>query len=392
LNGIVEQYDNISDDAVGILTTEDRDVWARSYEKMKQNPNNARVFDEIERGLFVVCLDQHFDYGKSAESAFGCQLLHGDGSKVNGGNRWFDKCLQFIVAPDGYSGMTYEHSPAEGPPIAALMDFAIDFVSKTDSTVDSPGQISDFEVLNFELDDVDRRAIRIAAQKFDISSSDIEMEIVRFKNYGKQFAKSQRVSPDSVVQLALQLAHFKMHKECPATYETGTLRRFHLGRTDTIRLPTMDSLKFCQKAVDDRVSDMEKSELFRKAVQSHKEYTAAACSGNGVDRHLLGLKLIALENGWPVPKFYSSKAYETAIHFKLSTSQVAAKTDAVLMFGPMYPDCYGICYNPQNNQINISVTSFKSFPGTSASEFAKTLEESFLEIRDFLTKGTKSKL
>lgn len=68
---------------------------------------------------------------------------------------------------------------------------------------------------------------------------------------------------------------YRMHQECPATYETGTLRRFHLGRTDTIRLPTIDSLIFCQQAVDAQVSDVQKAELFRKAVQSHKEYTAA---------------------------------------------------------------------------------------------------------------------
>lgn len=50
-----------------------------------------------------------------------------------------------------------------------------------------------------------------------------------------------------------------------------------------------------------------------------------ACSGQGMDRHLLALKILAAENNLPVPKFLEETAYKTAIHFKLSTSQVWKK-------------------------------------------------------------------
>lgn len=36
--------------------------------------------------------------------------------------------MQFCIGENGMSGLTYEHSPAEGPPVAALMDFVMDFV------------------------------------------------------------------------------------------------------------------------------------------------------------------------------------------------------------------------------------------------------------------------
>ena len=55
-------------------------------------------------------------------------MIHGGGSHLNGGNRWFDKTVQFVIGNDGEVGITYEHSPAEGPPIANLSDQAVEFL------------------------------------------------------------------------------------------------------------------------------------------------------------------------------------------------------------------------------------------------------------------------
>jgi hypothetical protein len=42
-----------------------------------------------------------------------------------------------------------------------------------------------------------------------------------FEDYGTQFLKLNKVSPDTYLQLALQLAYYKLHHETPATYESG---------------------------------------------------------------------------------------------------------------------------------------------------------------------------
>lgn len=52
-------------------------------------------------------------------------LIHGSGSKINSGNRWMDKTIQLVVNPNGNVGFTYEHSPAEGQPIAMMMDYVV---------------------------------------------------------------------------------------------------------------------------------------------------------------------------------------------------------------------------------------------------------------------------
>ena len=50
-----------------------------------------------------------------------------------------------------------------------------------------------------------------------------------------------------------------------------------------------------------------------------------AISGQGIDRHLLGLKLIATENGIETPGIFKDVAFSRSLHFKLSTSQVMYK-------------------------------------------------------------------
>jgi len=45
---------------------------------------------------------------------------------------------------------------------------------------------------------------------FDRSVEDFDLYIVRFTDYGKEFPKTQNMSPDAFIQLALQLTYFKL--------------------------------------------------------------------------------------------------------------------------------------------------------------------------------------
>lgn len=86
---------------IGPLSRPPVGSWARSRISLQQiliisaaSPGNAESLDKIESALFVICLDAPFDVPDSKLSAVGRQLLHGGGSNVNTGNRWFDKCIQ----------------------------------------------------------------------------------------------------------------------------------------------------------------------------------------------------------------------------------------------------------------------------------------------------------
>lgn len=115
---------------IGMLTSEHRDTLAVAYERLGKDVQNRQSLQEISSALFLVCLDDPVPVIDSNDdfNVASHQLIHGGGSKQNSGNRWFDKTLQFIVNRNGINGITYEHSPAEGQPIAVLTDFILKHV------------------------------------------------------------------------------------------------------------------------------------------------------------------------------------------------------------------------------------------------------------------------
>ena len=66
---------------------------------------------------------------------------------------------------------------------------------------------------------------------------------------------------------------FRLHGRVTATYETGSLRRFLYGRTDTIRSCSAASHDYCQAMVNGKTSFAERALLLRKAIEAHSKYT-----------------------------------------------------------------------------------------------------------------------
>lgn len=65
-------------------------------------------------------------------------------------------------------------------------------------------------------------------------------------------------------------------------------------------------------------------DLFRKAVNRHLQYAAWAADGQGVDRHLFGLKRL-LKEGEELPRIYEDIAYSRTNHWELSTSNLSSR-------------------------------------------------------------------
>ena len=143
-------------------------------------------------------------------------------------------------------------------------------------------------------------------------------------------------------------------------------------------------------------------------------YAIQAISGQAIDRHLLGLKLIASENGIETPTLYTDVAYSRSQHFRLSTSQVCvcvcvrvcvcvcvcvctyypycpptlqvpvANHRMFLCFGAVVDDGYGVCYNPREHEILFTVSSWHHCSDTDSLTMSSQLVESLKEMRELL--------
>jgi carnitine O-acetyltransferase len=103
-----------------------------------------------------------------------------------------------------------------------------------------------------------------------------------------------------------------------------------------------------------------------------------------MDRHILGLKLIASEHAIPLPPLLKGDALRRLLHFQVSTSQVPTYCETKMGFGPSESDCYGCCYNPRENKIFFTVSAYNSCNETSARKFADELSRALLDLRQLL--------
>ncbi|XP_048586991.1 carnitine O-acetyltransferase isoform X2 [Nematostella vectensis] len=383
---------------VGVFTSENRDVWAKERYAMAKDRNNRANFEMIESSICILCLDKPCPPSTQvpsitecpSDSVTGRQTLHGDGIEYNSLNRWFDKPNQFTVSEDGHCGVCYEHTCAEAPTVGRMWEEIMK--ERKDYKSIEVKDRSDLPVpkkMKWNLKPSILQNMETAKDRLDSFVKDTDVRLFSYQGYGKNFIKSLKLSPDAWFQISLQLAFYRLHGHVAPAYETGSTRQFKLGRTDTIRSASIATHEFVRAMTSKHASRAERYELMRKAINYHSTYTKETLDGKAVDRHLLGLKLTAVESGITLPAIFMDPSYQYFFHFKLSTSQVPLEHESWVVFGPAVPDGYGICYNPQPNKLMYSVSTFNSNPATNPGHFAAAMQRSLDEMQLL---GTISKI
>ncbi|VVC41984.1 Hypothetical protein CINCED_3A025026 [Cinara cedri] len=404
---------------VGILTSQKRDDWAHSRELLMKSASNRNNLALIERCLFFINFDLEIPgpefnsvckvgakgyrlFNNRDETNMMHQMIHGGGSEYCSGNRWFDKTIQLVIGRDGSNGLCYEHSPSEGIAVIELMEKLIkstkDLNEQSTDPIASTEKNEKTEKLTWSVNNELIKHIADASTVLDKLVKDLDFHVFRFTQYGKEFIKSCKISPDVYVQLSMQLAYHKLHGKLVATYESASTRRFRLGRVDCIRAATTEALEWAkamnQSAVTETsilgtkkifytVTDNEKLQLFESAVKKQTDVMIDNILGMGIDVHLLGLRQAARENAMPCTIF-EDDSFRIANHFALSTSQLLTSTDSFMGYGPVVSDGYGVSYNPQNNNLIFCVSSFKSSKFTNNNAFTAALEQSLMAMQKML--------
>jgi carnitine O-acetyltransferase len=360
---------------VGALTSENRDVWAKARKLLVDtSAQNKAALETIESASFIVCLD---DASPVTLEERAHQYWHGDGA-----NRWYDKPLQFIINDNGTSGFMGEHSMMDGTPTHRLNDYINDLIFGNKLDFSDPSirsNLPDPTLLKFEISSEVQSEIARAVKDFNEVISQHELAVQAYQGYGKGLIKKFKCSPDAYVQMIIQLAYFKMYGKNRPTYESAATRRFQLGRTETCRTVSNDSVAWCKSMADSSVDDGRKIDLFRKATAAHIEYITAASDGKGVDRHLFGLKKL-LESGQEVPAIYQDPAFGYSSSWYLSTSQLSSEFFNGYGWSQVIDGGFGIAYMINENSINFNIVS----KGLGSDRMSYYLNEAAGEMRDLL--------
>uniref|UniRef100_F6Z7S5 Choline O-acetyltransferase n=1 Tax=Ornithorhynchus anatinus TaxID=9258 RepID=F6Z7S5_ORNAN len=319
----------------------------------------------IERCICLVCLDT--PAGEELTDAnMAMQLLHGGGYGKNGANRWYDKPMQFVVGRDGVCGTVCEHSPFDGIVLVQCTEHLLKHMKESSKKLVRADSVSELPAprrLRWKCSPEIQGHLASSAEKLQRIVKNLDFVVYKFENYGKEFIKKQKTSPDAYIQVALQLAFYRRHRRLVPTYESASIRRFEEGRVDNIRSATPEAMAFVKVMIDEKSS-------------------VTAITGMAIDNHLLGLREAAREFCKELPEMFTDEMYLTSNRFILSTSQVPTTMDMFCCYGPVVPDGYGACYNPQPEHILFCISSFHDCKETSSGRFAKAVEESLVEMGD----------
>jgi len=375
---------------LGVLTTLNRNHWALLRDELTTNSLNKESLEKVESALFVVCLD---DVTPSSPNEVSKVLLHGDGR-----NRWFDKSLQLIIASNGKSGINMEHSGLDGHTVLRFatdvyLDSIKHYVPRSRSL--RLGRLEP-QLLHWKISASIITAISNAGEQVDKIIEQVETQVLEFTDYGKDLIISHKLSPDGYVQMGFQLAYFRVFGQITNIYESCSTKRYAFGRTETLRGITKECVAFLHSFTSSSISRGEKLKKLRAAVESHSNLMKDCKEGRGVDRHLFGLKNIALqrikqqqqlqatgENTAPVaklPELFEDSSYKTFSESVLSTSNCGGKALILFGFGPVVPRGFGIGYLINSDSIIVNLTSRHR----RTNFFMKALEWSFLYMRAVL--------
>ncbi|XP_055594252.1 carnitine O-palmitoyltransferase 2, mitochondrial [Uranotaenia lowii] len=371
---------------LGLLTTENRNTWAKIRNHMIKI-GNENALKTVDSALFCLCLDEGIINPENPIPMIR-DFLFGDGT-----NRWFDKSVSLIVAKDGTAGINFEHSWGDG--VAVLRYFQEIFKETTQSPFVHPemqpldsGTSTAVRLIEFNLDETIKNGVIAAQNNHNAVIDSLDMNYMKYEGINKNICKKQKISPDSVMQLGFQLAFYKQHGKFVATYESCSTAAFRHGRTETMRPCTMATRSFCE-TIERKTNPATANEL-RAMMDTcstiHGQLTKDAAMGQGFDRHLFGLKHTAETNNIQLAEIFQDPAYAAMNHNILSTSTLSSPALLAGGFGPVVRDGYGIGYNIQDTYLGSVVTSYK--PNRNGREFVECLRRAYEDIANVLNNAT----
>lgn len=320
LQAIVEDAQNTpileaAKSAVGVLTTENRRVWANLREVLTRdgpNSNNSECLRIIDTALFILCLDS---VSPTTGSEMSMNMLCGTNVVEKGvqigtcTNRWYDK-LQIIVCENGSAGINFEHTGVDGHTVLRMAsdvytDTILRFArtingnapslwasSSPDPSKRDPASFGNVNTVPHRLEWTMvpelSTALRFAETRLADLIQQNEFQVLEFAGYGKNFITSMGCSPDAFVQMAFQAAYYGLYGRVESTYEPAMTKMFLHGRTEAIRSVSDASVEFVRKFCED-VPAAVKVDSLRKACERHVAITKECAKGLGQDRHLYAL-------------------------------------------------------------------------------------------------------
>ncbi|CCE64808.1 hypothetical protein TPHA_0I03070 [Tetrapisispora phaffii CBS 4417] len=403
--------------ALGSLTSYSYKNWKYARKRLeKRYPNELNL---IDAALFVLVLDDTGLSGNSSievkdnldgtsvaedgdNSSDDCKrLFYGTSTIDENGNqvgscisRWYDK-LQIVVTTDAKAAIIWDSFTSDGSVVLRFISEAhaesvlrlARNVNEDKSkfslwpTVHDPCYNPRSNKPNSLKDDLPRVVKKIDWSFSHILNTHIHLSETKLADliskhditkvsvpFGKKTAQKLGVKPDSMIQVALQVAHYALYGRFVYGYEPVSTRSFKNARSVFINLQSQDILELCQEFISNSLEDLVKLDKFINSCHIHGQKVKEAKEGNGFERHFNALKYVykfhehfgitASKQELQIAK----NLFENPLLTPFSSPELIfanCGNTATTTFGitPAIPQGYGIGYIIKDEQCDLTVTS-----------------------------------
>ncbi len=415
---------DVSNAAVGLLTTENQKVWSRCRQILvHEGLQNGRNLGIIDSSLFVLCLD---DSSPSHMSDVCRNMICGTDVMENGVqigtciNRWYDK-LALIVCRNGAAGMNFEHTCTDGSvDIGMACDIYKGSIVPSESNAatlpnghsHANGTFHRWQKLNWDIPSEVSDALRQAERHLVDRIRRHELETLDFREYGKSSITSMGFSPDAFFQMALQAAYYRAYAQIRSGFEPVQMRQFLHGRTDVMRTTTAEAAAFARLFSDENASSAEKIDAMHLAADVHVAKAKECAKGLSHHRHLSVLQqlwkrrrafievagLITQEQQQqqqqqqeqqhaPPTTIFTDPGWTQLGTTILMGSNVENPSLAYAGFGPAADDGFTVCYFIRGDHMRLSICSRNG----EAKRFRNVIERTLRDLRDMINDEERKK-
>lgn len=295
------------------------------------------------------------------------------------GHAWVYKPLTYEVClADDWLGLHLEHSCVDGATLLAALTRMQRVVppGEGDQEGDQGGCAAPPEPLDWQLPEDLVRRLRAAVADYRREAASYRVRTV-FVPRPRPETLGVKVSDDAAQQLILLLAQLTTYGRVRSVYEAVDMREYQAGRTECLRPVTTQAVALVTALREGRAT----AEQFRAALDAHREWVKACKAGRGIDRHLLGLELMAERTGRACP-FFRIPALAAIRRDFLSTTSVGGP-DPIrrYAFAPTTEDGFGIAYTTHPDGYEFGVIHRRD---TESEAFARNLPGAARRLWEFV--------
>ncbi|MFV0452778.1 MAG: choline/carnitine O-acyltransferase [Propioniciclava sp.] len=336
---------------------------ARLLPTVLADPANAATYDRLTRALFVVNLD-----GSGDEDTFLSRAT------VGIGQAWAYKPVTYQIAlAEGHLAVHVEHSTFDGAALKNVIGLA-----QARAADDSPRAADTVEALPWSLPEgvVAEVANRVERYRAQAGEHRVHTVPVGIAVPDLPF----RVSSDAVAQIVMAYAQRASYGRLRSTYEAVDMREYQAGRTECLRPLTGAMVALVEALLAERAGRAE----LEQALAAHKGQVIACKSGQAIDRHLFGLRLMAERENVASP-LHDDDGYRRLTTDFLSTTSLGDPHQIVrFAFAPTSPGGIGISYGANADVYEFCLNYRADERGADIETFIENLTEAGRRIERLL--------